>query len=160
MKTAEELYITQEEYDALLWVREKLASGKIEHSSHVRAHDGGVHNMFNMSVASAPYSCGTVACIGGWMSLKMQDVADAAIEDNLKLRWITTAHANNYVGSYAGDNEHREANGRDGRSQLGRLFYPKETLAWDPITPAQAVRAIDNYLETGQPRWEEIVAAV
>ena len=41
------------------------------------------------------------------------------------------------------------------------LFYPHEVGSssnWSEITPAQAARAIGNFLTTGEPKWREAVA--
>lgn len=44
-------------------------------------------------------------------------------------------------------------------ASLGDLFYPDlgDEDAWDRVTPKRAVRAIDSFLKTGDPKWERVV---
>ncbi len=46
--------------------------------------------------------------------------------------------------------------GIDTKHPLHSLFYPPDSLNWSTITPAHAVKAIDNWLKTGTPRWSKI----
>lgn len=72
-RSAEELDITQLEYDALLAVREDLALGRLE---HVKVADWkyGVasdRTSFNMGLWNEKEDgCGTACCIGGSMELR------------------------------------------------------------------------------------------
>ena len=44
------------------------------------------------------------------------------------------------------------------QNELHDLFYPDDvSVDWDDITPAQAVLAIDNFLDTGEPEWSTIL---
>ena len=61
--------ITKAEFDALVWVRDELANGRIE------------RNNFDMGAwrdHEEEAECGAVCCIGGWMSYKL----DYKIYDN------------------------------------------------------------------------------
>ena len=111
--------MTSEEIAALKKVRDGLASGE-----YVHFYDNSkVTKKFIMD-----QSCGSAACIGGWMAVEM------SIED-----------AKRYVCN----------SGLEG--DMKDLFYPNPgTMSWSEITAAQAVQAIDNFLIDRNPRWEEI----
>lgn len=140
MRTAEELSITEEELAALLKVREGLASGCFVHVPDVEEVDLPDDEdsplvkarKFNMNYTGIQASCGTVACIGGWMKTVMTpDAIPSEMRD--------------YVYGYR-------------HHVIGKLFFPKlEIDDYDRITPEQSVQAIDNFLATGDPRWSEVV---
>lgn len=46
----------------------------------------------------------------------------------------------------------------DRKSNLGRLFWPRQVAGWDRITPSHAAIALRNYLTHGEPRWAETLA--
>lgn len=64
-KTANELNVTQEMYDALRKVLENLESGKLKHTSDWRPTE---KYGFNMNVIFVEGHCGTAGCILGWAS--------------------------------------------------------------------------------------------
>lgn len=115
--------ITFQEMGALLGVREMLARGLLKDPGAL--HEDGAHD-FNMNIpCRLDGHCGTVACIGGTMALLMGQLSPS--------RYVAGGGLN---------------------GKLGRLFYPDTALVqWQSITPAQAVRAIDNWLDNGNPRW-------
>ena len=125
--TAEQLGITQAEYEALLSVRDDLANGRLCHISLkklealMESADYDWYEsdatMFNMH----EWSCGTAACIGGWMELKLGN-----------------------RGYFASD--HRQS-----EKSLNDLFYkfPGFNSQDKDPTPEEAVRAIDRYLTNG-----------
>ena len=132
MRTAEELGITEEELDALIKVRDGLSSGCF---THVDGYDEPpVKYGFNMVIAGNHGSCGTVACIGGWMAIVMSSKMDdpLSLDVNDMKRYVSSNMA------------------------LERLFYPPVSLYYSTITPDQAALAIDNFLATGDPRWKDI----
>jgi len=43
---------------------------------------------------------------------------------------------------------------------MKELFYPPSEFSYKAITPAQAAKAIDNYLETGDPDWESMLTVL
>lgn len=106
------LGLTEAELAALIEVRNDLATGRIKAPN------------FCMSSACYREGCGTVACIGGWMGLKLG---------------MDERKARDFV-----DNP-----------RLEKLFYPYGIMSWGQITPSQAVRAIDNFLATGDPNWSQ-----
>lgn len=56
------------------------------------------------------------------------------------------------IGGWMGLKEHDESDA------LIPLFYPAlPRPIWKEITPAQAVRAIDNFIATGEPDWLRVV---
>jgi hypothetical protein len=77
-KTAAELQITDSEYEAALVVLRMLERGELHHlfedeQSHFNAWDRAtIPNGFNMACSGVRTSCGTVACIGGWMAMHMK----------------------------------------------------------------------------------------
>lgn len=74
--SAAELGITEQEREALLWVREELASGRIEHS---RPSNGNIFEVeVPLSFNMVDVRCGSVACIKGWAEHYLQN--DLAFE--------------------------------------------------------------------------------
>ena len=72
--------------------------------------------------------CGTV---GGWCGLAMG---------------MTKEEASSFVKQQDFD-----------ETNLRPLFYPNlDQNRWNLITTEDAVKAIDNFLETGDPRWQNI----
>ena len=103
---------------------------------------------FNMAVGAVPTSdgCGSIACIGGSMYFLDQGVLGA----NIDIQLMKEAGA--FVSGVPGD------------SRLHELFYPTiadDLLsdhavanymdAYESITPKEAIKAIDNYLNTEIP---------
>lgn len=126
-KTAAELGITAAEREALLWVRRALASGEIPG-----------HRFDMKMILGLERGCAT-GCIGGWMWLRhyrTRHPVRAAIAQ-LFLKRVVEGEAAHYV-------RYREPPLRD-------LFFPDPGPA--AIDPAEAVRAIDNFLLSGDPAW-------
>lgn len=66
--TAAELGITEAEREALIWVREELASGRIKHETLNVAGDRYTpKTAFNMNRDE----CGSAVCICGWMRVRL-----------------------------------------------------------------------------------------
>lgn len=139
MRTAEELGITQQEYEALLAVRDGLASGALVHELDYSSCPGA--RRFNMET-TGKYSpdCGTVACIGGWMYAAMHN--NEITESDFGRLSPAVERQANYVSS---------------SSPMGRLFYPPVTYDYHTITTEQAVKAIDNFVEHGDPHWSLVM---
>ena len=103
-----------------------------EHAALIQVRDalasGKLDGHFNINVAIS--QCGTFACIGGHMAQLMGMTGYEEIQS--------------YVSAH---------------KDLHELFYPdsEEDLNWDDITPTQAVMAIDNFLKTGNPEWNDII---
>lgn len=147
MLSSEDLKLTEEEYAALLKTREQIASGCVIHQNASPGHEvpEDIEGAgFNMATTGMSHSCGSIACIGGWMRINM--ALDRGLIES-PLSWIGTKLAQDYVYS-------KET------TPIGRLFFPSEIRAdsWWDITPEQAVQAIDNFLETGKPRWAKIAS--
>lgn len=78
--------------------------------------------------------CGTVMCIGGWAEHLTPDLV--LREHFVRLRPL------------------------ERRGPLYRLFHPSMDLVdWSDVGPHDAARAIRNYLEKGDPLWEEVMQA-
>lgn len=134
-KTAADLGIAQEVYDALLSVATDLETGKLKHVDIAEARHAGTHgNAFNMvewHYQSRPgTSCGTVCCIGGWV--------------DLKLGYVPDQHHDDFCGGGTVDDE---------SDPLEDLFCPHDVEDWNSITPSQAASAIRHYLQTGAIDW-------
>jgi hypothetical protein len=101
---------------------------------------------FNMSAAVASYDCGTAFCIGGFIQLEIMGKLKSAVKP-IRLSAKQADSIDDFVNSKL-----------TGFSILQYLFYP--TIPeddWDKIETEDAVKAIDNYLTTGDPRWEEVM---
>lgn len=128
-KTADELEITEPQFDALRKTLVLLETGKLVHvpsssDGDARAHFTGHFNMCNWS---AKHDCGTIACIGGTAEL---------------IGNVSFGHIYN----------HPDENLKD-------LFLPPFSGAkWSAITPTQAATALRSYLTTGDAKWHEAVA--
>ena len=133
MKTANELQITMAEYDALRKTRDLLASGKVVWQN--RGLDGffvewGPEPMqFNMNVIRSDEGCQTVCCIGGWMAHTMGKTD----------RWEAIDYVNNRISP-----------------ALASLCFPEPGLM-NVIRPEHAVKAIDNFFNTGFPMWYHVL---
>lgn len=125
--TAEWLHITDWERDGLIAFLEESRLGTY------RSED-----KFNMNHGCLPRSaiengfegCGTVYCIGGFVALRHGK------------DW---QEANSYVlRSHSGG--------------LKRLYFPYVVgTDWHSITREQAIHAVENYLQTGEPEWAEVI---
>lgn len=134
--------VTFQELGALLGTRALLASKLVTYGPR---DDPPEHaHTFNMATACQTQDCGTVGCIGGTMAL------------------IMGTSPQHYVGRQDGADNPWRTDGSKWRSQtLHDLFYPPEgdrLTPWDQITVKQAIRAIDNWLDTGKPGWKSILA--
>lgn len=128
-KTHEELGLTFAEYGALLGTRAMLERKVLIHDVNVAFRNVGAKHVFNMSIAcETNQSCGSVTCIGGTMGLIMG---------------LGHHNADRYVG---------KANGG-----LRRLFFPPDVLKYAKIKPEWTIKAIDNFLTYGEPRWEKAI---
>lgn len=145
-RTAAEHGISQEELEALLWVRTQLALGTIK--AFKQGSGAGIHlrhpPVGDTFCMSSPYrllrndkgdACGTEACIGGWMALYM----------GLNKGVDTTFR--NPIADYVK---------RAKDTSLKPLFWPMWGLQGEAMTavpftcyetPAQAVAAIDRWLD-------------
>lgn len=141
MLTAEQLGITDAEYTALLTTRDLLAAEQPVINfdmGYCFTHTEACHAC---QVTEPLNLCGTTACIGGWMSLLMQNSGSLPDE-------ITPQQAlgmNEYVESYLYT------------GPLHNLFWGYPTIGVDPW---QGVEAINNFLETGDPQWREVMKSL
>jgi hypothetical protein len=149
MKTATELGIEEWELLHLKEVKRLLEGQALRHTPHIEKLDKlPVEPNFSMNYSSGEYRCGTVACIGGWMKI-LQMFPGPGLRPDYLLDEKEQMEVDKYVDA--------------GRSlALADLFYPDEISpevdGWDLITPAQAAKAIGNFLEHGKPMWKEATA--
>lgn len=139
MKTAEELKVTQEELDALLWTREMLATSKVEHVCQYKpACVHAIGNVFNMDFPFDYSSCGSAGCIAGWMAIKL-----CSIKPTKKGVYIGTEKAKERAKELCWDHG----------GPIHRLFVPRDAASFDWLTTDHAVHAINTFLETGKAEW-------
>jgi len=144
MKTATELGITKAELANLIKVRDLLASNAIEKGTRFSEDKSDAFNM-GYSCSSKDVACGSIMCIGGWMR-----TFELGLKPNgYGVYAISGSHADD-ITAYV-DN----AQGKP----IGSLFWPMDEygdvrLDLTSITPAEAVVAIDNFLRTGNPDWD------
>ncbi len=125
-KEPKALKISDEEFVALVSVLGMLERSELTHRPALDPHgDDG----FNMGTVGSKTSCGTVACIGGWVAfLNGKSLYEA-------VQYVYRAHG-----------------------RLKNLFYPPERFDYDDITTEQAAMAIRNFLTTGAPRWTDVMS--
>jgi hypothetical protein len=150
IRSAQELRITPAEHKAALEVREMFAKNKFHHDPDLIVEEP---NGFNMNVAhdeGSEGSCGTTACIGGWMFAAMRRDRVAP---------CVTAH--HYVANLCSpalvplfypfcDQKRRDIPDEDGKSY---------DFDYELIPPEFALKAMDNFLATGNPNWPEATGA-
>ena len=136
MKTARQLRITAKEYEALLKVRDLLSKREVLFDMGTILNEKRYRRGFGKDV----HNCGTVGCIGGWMAVIMHGGLDDFNFDRMSDDVIS------YVE-------------RGRSSALDKLFYPGGVHVdlWSEITPGHAIRAMDNFMNTGDPDWLSIM---
>lgn len=149
--THEQLGITWRELGALLGARELIKNEK-----HVAQCDYGWYgylernpgdHVFNMAECGISEGCGTVGCVGGHMAF----ILGVPPRDYV----VSRSHYLFGQSPLEYDNDRFRCS-----PALNDLFYPNQNgggcLAYRTITTAQAVQAIDNFLATGKPHWDEV----
>jgi hypothetical protein len=141
--TSRQLKIAPWERKRLIQAIDVLKSDKIVHAPDRWAVEKLPTRGFNMQLTAKAYDCGTICCIGGLVGL---------------LEGKTIKKADKYV-----DQHHPSvvAENRQTRKPISHLYYPPDEdtfTSWDKITPAQAAKATDNFLRTGKPKWEKVLA--
>lgn len=137
MKTAEQLGISEEKRAAIEMVGRMLERGEIVHrpvmsySQHLP--EGRWFCMSYWRAGRKAEGCGTAACIGGWV----EELTGLTFES----------------GSVEGYGLCVENN-----VALDELFYPKAVDNYTNIRSEHAARAVRNYLDHGEARWEEVLA--
>jgi len=144
MKTPEELGITEEEFKNLLIVKSLLDSERLTY--YYEETDSPFRFNMNTTSSGDEYECGSVACIGGWVSFFMQGNKFTK-ESIMKIDHVI---ADNYVL-------------KSRSTSLERLYFPElknnteDADFYQAITPGEASQAIQNFLETGDPDWDSIL---
>lgn len=126
--------VTFQELGALLGVRGLLALKLVTHAK-TSMPSPGKHQMSMNVACKTNGDCGSVGCIGGTMAFLMGKSSSGAT-------W--------YVG----------LRGRIGEASpaFQELFFPKGIEDWDTITTEHMLKAIDNWLGNGHPRWVAVCA--
>jgi hypothetical protein len=157
---------------ALLAVAEMLEANELVHTSSSSGFsDIGIEPQpnqknFNLEViADSKNDCGTVACIGGWCWLLNKEEPVATEDGSIIYHYDAIERAHWYVKSR--------------RDKLNELFYPpfqeyadaadkdkngEDWLFWDglvdnygKVTPAQAAKAIRNFVKNGDADWFSVM---
>lgn len=138
-KTAYDLGITADEYEALLWVRRSLSDGTIP------------EERFDLGTTyqREARNCASVACIGGWMCMHM--LRHACPKTRLHL-------LRKRPGGAIDHNVHEYVHEHPRLKRLFFLFDRNHQYNYPDVTAAHAVRAIDNLLTTGDPDWNGVMA--
>lgn len=148
--TAEELKILPEELEALIWVRDCLATNTMPEWMRFDMNNWGLLN------ATRPLSCGTRCCIGGSMEIYLAGLAAKAPTHIVSFEESAAA-------SNAFERLHAIADtGRHGHSAaLEGLFFRYSHREINSDTPEGAIQAIDRFLagETYNP-WGETLDVV
>jgi hypothetical protein len=130
--SASALQIMPAEHKAILEIQDLFANGVFHHDAEAEADNP---NGFNMDYPECSTECGTTCCIGGWMW--------AAMHRDKSTNSPTAGH---YVKT-------------DRSAALKPLFFPPlddiDDMAYADITPGAALKAIDSFLATGNPEWQE-----
>ena len=155
---------------ALLAVAEMLEANELIHTNRGNGVvDVGIEPQpnqknFNLEVsANSDYNCGTVACIGGWCWLLNKEEPVATEDGSIIYDDNAIERADYYVHSQQG--------------KLEELFYPPFELffaeaesgsededfwrglsdSFAKVTPAQAAKAIRNFLKNGDADWFSVM---
>jgi hypothetical protein len=132
--------ITFREHLAVLAVRHALETGVLDmhpvlHPDDVNAFDN--KHTFHMSCSMDKAHCGSVGCIGGYMALVMGVNSRSYVTDHIKWGHMAEPEACS--------------------PSLTPLFFPPLGRDWPSATPKVAVKAIDNWLKDGNPRWGDLL---
>lgn len=136
-KTAEQLDLPHDVYEALIKVRDMLESGEIIEPPPGFC-DAPIGKFFRYAIWMENYTCGTAACIGGW------------IEQCLKGKSIVRHNP------WKGD----ELLVLYGGMPFQRLLYGPFKVGVSKcrgVNIKEAIVAINNYLTTGEPMWKSVV---
>jgi len=156
---------------ALLAVAEMLEANELVHThtgfttiSDIDIAPQPNQKNFNLEVsANSVYNCGTVACIGGWCWLLNKEEPVATEDGSIIYDVGALERADYYVHSQ--------------REKLNELFYPpfgryfadaesgsEDEDFWrvlsdcyTSVTPAQAAKAIRNFLKNGDADWFSVM---
>jgi hypothetical protein len=134
-KSATDLKLTKQEYNALVTTLGMMERGEIKHVITNEDEEKGDYGtefsaLFNLASWASRFECGTVACIGGTAEL-IGKLKPYAISD--KCGWYDM-------------------------SDLDELCYPKGDIEYEKVTVEQAAKALRSYLTTGKANWAEALA--
>lgn len=164
IRTATELGIEQWEVDALMATadyltmhtkpdfQEDIDRGDTEYSARYGdVPNGRVGPLFDMETVCTRYTCGTAACIGGWVWLLTH-----AKPTSIKPGFVTYAEDDTERAShYVSGNQPEMPYGK--LTPLTNLFYPPEHMVhrdnWKYVTAEEAANVIWHFLRTGDVDW-------
>ena len=131
-KSAEQLYLSEKQKEALVRTLELLENGKLLHvrdfCPEIDKKGEKFTGHFNMAYWRAKDSCRTVACIGGTAEL---------------ISGVKFLDPNKFIGGHF-------------PPKLNELFF-RPTGHFNSKTPAQAAKALRNYLTTGDAQWSTVL---
>jgi hypothetical protein len=142
-KSPSDLKITNQEFTGLIAVLGMLERGELRYVTNERIWNKNARRIqgaiggFNMDHTGIAAKCGTVGCIGGWLAVVNGAKAPFQMD-----RYVNVLRS----------------------GALEALFYPDRegdvisSYNYDHITAPQAAQAIRNFLMTGHPNWDEVLA--
>ena len=137
MLTAAQLQITPAEHEALATLRDALANNLLPEDFR-----------FDMASTATRQHCGTVGCIGGAVGIMKQVGSQHDVQALSDPYDRDVRAADVYVFS------------REEHPTLDALYWPDPIpghvphIPYSIYTQADAARAIDNFLQTGDPDWK------
>jgi hypothetical protein len=128
--TADALRISNELHAALITVLGMFERGEMQYAEYQDGFLPNIKRGFNLAIGLAQTQCGAVGCFAGWAAIFMHRPFDEILT-NISTKGL----ANLFYGNFC-DNK-----------------FPLSTVNID-----QATYALRNYLITGDPRWNEVLA--
>jgi hypothetical protein len=141
-KTASSLRITSKQRAALIATKAFLKRGVERAKDVVRSRRNAAPRSVFLDMRDDwhPVSCGTACCIGGFMTLHM-------LRGKLSKTMTISRKESDAISTQVVVDP----------GALYPLFFPQRYPGpWDEITSAQAVKAINNFLTTGDPKWDKV----
>lgn len=94
------------------------------------------------------YNCNTKACIAGWMKIH-----EKGLLDNQEGLVIVSQDLQGEIDEFVKEFDYKYED-----LPANKLFFPHilNSREWDDITLDQAIRAIDNFLYSGDPDWGNV----
>lgn len=131
-KSATDLRISEEEYEALIAVLGMLERGELVYAEYPNIRRTDDTKLFNMNNSGG--ECGTPACIGGWVAILMG-------------RCLGTGY--NSVCHYVSSCDYE-------KHPLQDLYWNDAALNMN-ATVEQAAMAVRSFLTTGKAKWKKVL---
>jgi hypothetical protein len=133
--TPTELRISDQLHAALIKVLGMFERGEMQYAEYQDGFMQDIKTGFNLAIGLAETQCGTVGCYAGWASIIMRVPFTNVLAD-----LSTQGLANLFYGNY------------------GKQEDDKFPVPLSKVNIEEAKHALRNYLITGDPRWNEVLA--